>query len=207
MTNLEELLPLYALGVLDPEDERIIEQALVERPDLAKEISAYRETAAELAALVVPIKPSAHVQRRLMSAVGGGRFEPFIATFGKIFDVTAEKGRELLAWIEDPTKWEDMNPFAQVIHFPAGPACVGADTGFVRVAPGGTFPYHSHGGTEVSLILAGSATTSDGKVLRAGDEVFEEPGTAHDIENTGSEDFIYASRVYGVDYSISKATK
>lgn len=207
MTNLEELLPLYALGVLDPEEERAIEKALVERPDLAGELDAYRDTSAELIGLVAPIKPSPHVKLRLMSAISGGRFERFTAVFSKIFDVTADKGRELLAWIEDPTKWEDMNPFAKVIHFPAGPACVGADTGFVRVAPGGTFPYHSHNGTEISLILAGTATTSDGKVLRAGDEVFEEPGTAHDIENTGSEDFIYASRVYGVDYSTPKPTK
>jgi mannose-6-phosphate isomerase-like protein (cupin superfamily) len=207
MMNLEELLPLYALGVLDPEDERAIEHALVERPVLAAEISAYRETAGELAALVAPIKPSAHVKQRLMSAASGGRFERFTAVFARIFDVTADKGRELLAWIEDPTKWEAMPPFAQVIHFPAGPACVGADTGFVRVAPGGTFPYHGHNGTEISLILAGTATTSDGKTLRAGDEVFEEPGTAHDIENTGSEDFIYASRVYGVDYSAQKPTR
>ncbi len=202
--NLEELLPLYALGALDPEDARAVERALVERPDLATEVDAFRETAAELFVLAEPVRPSPHVKHRLMSALTGGRFAGLAAAFAKIFDVTAEKGRELLAWIEDPTKWEPMNPLAQVIHFPAGPACVGADTGFVRVAPGGTFPYHAHGGSEVSLILAGSAVTSDGKVLRAGDEVSEEAGTAHDLTNTGDEDFIYASRVYGVDYNVTK---
>lgn len=202
--NLDELLPLYALGALDAEDARAVERALVEQPDLAAELEQYRDTAAELFVLAEPVRPSEHVRRRLMSAVSGGRFAAFAATFAKIFDVTAEKSRELMAWIEDPSKWEVMTPFAQVIHFPAGPACAGADTGFVRVAPGGTFPYHGHGGSEVSLILAGTAVTSDGKVLRAGDEVSEEPGTAHDLTNTGDEDFIYASRVYGVDYSVTK---
>lgn len=205
--NIEELLPLYALGVLAPEEERAVERALVEQPHLAAEIQIFRDTAAELAGLTAPVKPSAHVKRRLMSAVGGGRFERFTGVFARMFDVTAEKARELLAWIEDPTKWERMDAVSEVIHFPAGPACAGADTGFVRVAPGGTFPYHAHGGDEVSIVLAGSAVTSDGKVLNVGDEVSEVPGTAHDIANTGTEDFIYASRVYGVDYSVTKPAK
>lgn len=205
--NIEELLPLYALGVLAPEEVRAVERAMAEQPHLAAEMEIFRETAAELAGLAAPVRPSEHVRRRLMSSIGGGRFERFTAVFARMFDVTVETGRELLAWIEDPSKWEKMDAVSQVIHFPAGPACAGADTGFVRVAPGGTFPYHAHGGSEVSLVLAGSAVTSDGKVLRVGDEVSEEPGTAHDIANTGTEDFIYASRVYGVDYSVTKPAK
>lgn len=205
--NIEELLPLYALGALAPEEERAVERALAEQPHLAAEIQIFRDTAAALAGLATPVKPSAHVKRRLMSAVGGGRFERFTGVFARMFDVTVEKARELLAWIEDPSKWERMDATSEVIHFPAGPACAGADTGFVRVAPGGTFPYHAHGGDEVSIVLAGSAVTSDGKVLNVGDEVSEVPGTAHDITNTGAEDFIYASRVYGVDYSVTKPAK
>jgi quercetin dioxygenase-like cupin family protein len=205
--NIEELLPLYALGVLAPEEVRAVERALAEQPHLAAEMEIFRDTAAELAGLAPTVKPSPHVKRRLMSAVSGGRFDRFTAVFAKMFDVTAEKARELMAWIEDPTKWERMDGTSEVIHFPAGPACAGADTGFVRVAPGGTFPYHAHGGDEVSLILAGTAVTSDGKVLRTGEEVSERPGTAHDIVNTGTEEFIYASRVYGVDYSVTKPAK
>jgi mannose-6-phosphate isomerase-like protein (cupin superfamily) len=207
MMDLQELLPLYALGILAPEEQSFVEQAIAEQPALAAELAQYQDTAAELFVLTPPVAPSAHVKHRLMSSIGAGRFERFTAAFARIFDVTAEKGRELLGWVEDPSRWEVMDAVAKVIHFPAGPACAGADTGFVRVAPGGTFPYHGHGGHEISIILAGSAITSDGKVLRAGDEVSEEPGTAHDLSNTGEEDFIYASRVYGVDYSVPKPQK
>jgi quercetin dioxygenase-like cupin family protein len=205
--DIQELLPLYALDMLEGEEKRAVEHALAERPELAAEMAAFHSTAAELFVLTEPVKPGAHVKMRLLSSIGGGRFERFTATFAKIFDVTMDKGRELLGWIEDPSKWEAFDSVAKVIHFPAGPACAGADTGFVRVAPGGTFPYHGHGGSEVSLILSGTAVTSDGKVLRAGDEVSEEPGTAHDLANTGDEDFIYASRVYGVDYTVAKPEK
>ncbi len=204
MTDIHELLPLYALDMLEGEEKRAVEHALAEQPELAAEMAAFQDTAAELFILAEPLKPGAHVKMRLLSSIGGGRFERFTATFARLFDVTAEKARELLGWIEDPSKWEVVDPFAKVIHFPAGPACAGADTGFVRVVPGGTFPYHGHGGSEVSIILSGSAITSDGKVLRAGDEVSEEPGTAHDLTNSGDEDFIYASRVYGVDYNVTK---
>src|SRR5262245_55797776 len=157
--NIEELLPLYALGVLAPEEERAVERAIAEQPHLAAEMQIFRETAAELAGLATPVAPPDHVRRRLMSSIGGGRFERFVAVFARMFDVTVETGRELLGWVEDPSKWEKVDAFSEVIHFPAGPACAGADTGFVRVVPGGTFPYHGHGGSEVSLVLAGSAVT------------------------------------------------
>jgi hypothetical protein len=205
--DLQELLPLYALGILAPEEASFVERAIAEQPELAAELAQYQDTAAELFVLTPPVAPSDHVKKRLMSSVGIGRFERFTALFARLFDVTADKGRELLGWIEDPSKWEAVDAVAKVIHFPDGPACAGADTGFVRIAPGGTFPYHGHGGLEVSIILAGSAITSDGKVLRAGDEVSEEPGTAHDVSNTSDQDYIYASRVYGVDYTVTKPQK
>jgi anti-sigma factor ChrR (cupin superfamily) len=206
MMDIQELLPLYALGILDPEERSAVERALADQPHLAADLDEFRATVGELSSMVEPIAPSDHVRRRLMISIGGGRFERFLAQFTKIFDLTAEAGRELLAWIEDPTKWEAMCPTAQVIHFSAGPACGGADTRFVRVAPGGTFPYHGHGGTEVTLVLAGSAITSDGKVLQLGDEVLELAGSAHDITNAGDDDFIYATRVYDVDHSVPKPT-
>jgi putative transcriptional regulator len=204
MMDLHELLPLYALGVLAPEEVAAVERALREQPHLAHDVAEYRATTGELASMLTPIKPSAHVRQRLMSSVGGGRFEKFLSAFGRIFDVTAEAGREVLAWIEDPTKWEVMNPTCRVIHFPAGPACAGADTGIVCISPGGTFPYHGHSGIEITLVLAGAALGSDGRVLRAGDEITEEPGHAHELTNTGDGDFIYASRVYGLDYNVPK---
>jgi hypothetical protein len=202
--DLHELLPLYALGVLAPEEVAAVERALQDQPHLADDVAEYRATTAELASMLTPVKPSAHVRQRLMSSIGGGRFERLLSAFSRIFDVPADAARELLAWIEDPTKWEVMNPHCRLIHFPAGPACVGADTGIVCISPGGTFPYHGHSGIEITLVLAGTAVTNDGAVLRVGDEITEEPGHTHDLTNTGEGDFIYASRVYGLDYNVPK---
>ena len=200
MIDLEELLPLYALGVLAPEEATAVERALAQEPRLVSKLAQYQATAEELFSAELRVAPSLDVKARLMSSIGAGRFERFAARFAKVFDVTLDGARELLAWIDNPGKWEPMNALSKVIHFPAGPACAGADTGFVSIAPGGTFPYHRHGGDEVTLVLAGSAVDSTGKVLREGDQIEELPGTHHDLTNTGQEDFLYASRVYGLDY-------
>ncbi len=205
MMDLHELLPLYALGVLSPEENQAVERALAEDPRLRAELAQYRATADDLLLALPSVAPSPEVLARLQTSIGAGRFERFSAVFAKIFDVTVDAGRELLGWIDNPSKWEVVNELAQVIHFPAGPACAGADTGFVRVAPGGTFPYHRHGGDELTLVLAGTAVDSTGKVLRVGDEIYtEQPGTEHDLTNHGTEDFLYAARVYGLDYDVKK---
>lgn len=205
MMDMEELLPLYALGVLAPEEAAAVERALAEQPALRAELRQLQATADALVLAVAPEEPSPEVRARLLSSIGAGRFERFAATMAKIFDVTLDGARELLGWIDNPAKWEPMNALSRVIHFPAGPACAGADTGFVCIAPGGTFPYHRHVGEEVTIVLAGSAVDSNGKILRAGDEIyFEDPETQHDLTNHGQEDFLYAARVFGLDYDCKK---
>lgn len=204
MMDMHELLPLYALGVLTPEEAAAVEQALASQPQLRRELAQYQATAGELALGVAPMAPSEEVRQRLLSSIGAGRFERFATAMARLFDVTLDGARELLAWIDNPAKWEPMNELAKVIHFPAGPACAGADTGFVVIAPGGTFPYHRHGGDEVTLVLAGRAIDSNGRVLTVGDEISEPPGTQHDLTNDGTEDFLYAARVYGLDYDVKK---
>jgi Cupin domain len=199
-----DLLPLYALRALAADDVASVEQLLAEQPSLRPQLEVFRAVAAELAILTPPVVPSAHVRTRLLASVGAGRFEHFTAAFSKIFDLTADGARQLLAWIDDPTKWQQVMPHFAVIHFAGGPACAGADTGFVRLAPGGVFPYHAHGGEELTLVLAGSAMTSDGHLLRAGDQLREVAGTAHDFVSSELEDFIYATRVFGVQFGIAK---
>ena len=204
MTDIKELLPLYALGVLPPEETSLIEKLLREQPQLATSLAAYQATAGELALAVTPVAPSPHVRVRLLASIGAGRFESLTPAFRRIFDLTVDGARALMAWIDDPSKWQQVMPHFAAIHFAGGPACVGADTGFVRLAPKSTFPYHAHRGEELTLVIAGTALTSDGKSLRAGDEVLEPGGSAHDLTNTGDEDFIYATRAFGVQFGIAK---
>jgi hypothetical protein len=199
-----DLLPLHALGALPPDDLAAVDEMLANRPRLRADLEVFRAVAAELAILVPPVTPSAHVRGRLLASAGAGRFERFTAAFAKLFDVTADGARELLAWIDDPTKWQQAMPQLAAIHFAGGPACAGADTGFVRLTPGGAFPYHLHRGEETTLVLAGSARTSDGILLQAGDQRLEMPGTAHDFVSSGPEDLIFASRAFGVQFGLPK---
>lgn len=204
MTEIQELLPLYALGVLPPDESALVEKMLREQPQLLSSLEAYRGTAGELMLAVPPVMPSPHVRVRLLASIGAGRFEGFMPKFRHMFDLTVDGARALLAWIDDPSKWQQVMPHFAAIHFAGGPACRGADTGFVRLAPHSTFPYHAHRGEELTLVLAGTALTSDGKNLRAGDEILETAGTAHDLTNTGDDDFIYATRAFGVQFGIAK---
>jgi putative transcriptional regulator len=202
--DIRELLPLYALGVLPPDEVSLVEKLLVDQPQLAISLEAYRATAGDLMLAVTPVTPSDHVRVRLLASIGAGRFEKLTPAFRRIFDLPLEGARALMAWIDDPSKWQQVMPHFAAIHFAGGPACVGADTGFIRLAPHATFPYHGHRGEELTLVISGTAVTSDGKHLKAGDEILEPPGTAHDLTNTGDDDFIYATRGFGVQFGITK---
>ena len=92
------------------------------------------------------------------------------------------------------------SPSSGPVHFAGGPACATADRGFIRIAPGCTFPWHTHRGEEVSIILAGTLRDHSGKLLAPGDELVQAQGSQHDISAEGDEDVIFAARAYnGID--------
>jgi hypothetical protein len=160
--------------------------------------------------LLAPVPPAPTVRARLMDSIaavpaGPGVFEKFAARFAQIFDVTIERARELFAQACDPASWEPgPGPGSWLIHFQAGPAVAGADTGFVKTAPGVRFPWHHHHGHEQNLILAGEAVDSHSGRLRPGDEPAMDTGSEHDFTVVGDEYFVYAVRVYGVDFDVPR---
>jgi putative transcriptional regulator len=195
--DVRELLPLFALGVLDADEASEVERAVAADPALAAELAAYRDAAALIAA---PVEPAPDVKARLLASVGGGRFERFSARFAQLFDVTVEKARELLGLVERPASWENPLPGIGLVHFSGGPLCATADCGFIRIAPGCTFPWHTHRGEEVSLILAGTLRDHSGKLLRPGDELVQAEGSQHDLSAAGDQDVIFAARAFnGID--------
>src|SRR4051812_13897209 len=152
-TDIRELIPLYALGVLDTAEAQVVERAVAADPALAAELAAYQRTAE---GMVAPIAPSPAVHARLMASLGGGAFEKFSSKMASLFDVTVDRARELLGLIERPASWEAAAPGVGLVHFDGGPMWAAADCGFVRLAPHAAFPLHTHAGEEVSLILAGT---------------------------------------------------
>ena len=130
-----------------------------------------------------------------------GPLARFAAALGRLIDVSTDRARALLRWVEDETRWEALAPGCQAIHLPGGVATVGADVGFVRVGPGVAFPYHRHIGEEVVLVLAGGYRDSDGTVRRAGDLVPAPDDSAHGFVALDDQPLIYAVVTYGVDFS------
>jgi mannose-6-phosphate isomerase-like protein (cupin superfamily) len=196
--DIRELLPLYALGILEPDELQSVEQAVARDPRLAAELAAYQDTASQLAS---PIEPSPAVRSRLLASAGGGPLERFAQRLGTLFDVTVERARELLGLIERPASWEPQAPGIALVHFDGGAAYAAADCGFIRIAPGAVFPFHKHVGDEACVILEG--TLYDGtndRLFEAGEEYFQPAGTEHALINKGSVDCVFAARaMHGIE--------
>ncbi len=203
--DLRELLPLFALGLLDADEEDAVRRAIGADPALLDELRAYQAVADELGPIGADSPPpSAAVRSRLLASIEPGPYQRFAARMAAIFDVAASRASDLLGWIDDPARWEAMVPGVRLIHFPAGPACTGADTGFVSVAPGTTFPWHQHDGEEHVLVLDGAADDASGRRLEVGDEVVMAAGSAHDFTALPGRPFVYAVRVFGVRFDVDK---
>jgi hypothetical protein len=187
--DIRELLPLYAIGSLTEDEAADVERAVATDRALAAELDSYL-------GLILPVAPSPDVKARLLASVGGGRFERFVDRMTSLFDVSVDRARELLALVERPASWEHPIPGVSLIHFNGGPACANADCGFVRIAAGCKFPWHTHRGEEVNLILVGTVRDADGRLFRVGEELVEQHGSAHDL-TAGEEDVVYVARATG----------
>lgn len=193
--DIRELLPLYALGVLEVDEVNAVERAMAHDPALVGELTQYQDATAALATVVAPVPPAPHVLKRLMTSVGGGRFEVFSARLARLFDVTVERARELLSLIDRPDAWKPQLPGVALVHFEGGPSTVGADCGFVRIEPGMTFPMHAHLGEEVTLVLAGQfLDVASNRTSGPGDDCTQLPGTTHDLKCISAEACLYATR-------------
>jgi putative transcriptional regulator len=195
MADVRELLPLYALGILESDETMLVERAIAGDAALAAELAAYHQTADALGAAIQPVAPPPAVVQRLLASVGGGRFEAFSARMAMLFDVTVDRARELLGLIERPASWVPQIPGISLVHFDGGPSATAADCGFVRIAPGAVFPPHTHLGEEVVTILSGRIrdVTND-RMIGPGEDYVQTEGTTHSLVCVGDEDCIYASR-------------
>lgn len=173
--------------------------------------SAEAEAAEALTSLAValpPATPSPGLRDRLLaSARGPARFAPFIDRLARMVDLAGERVQALLASLTprpsgpdlaDRGTWQPSPaPHIHLVHFDGGPACAGADVGFVRVDAGTTFPDHRHVGEETVLVLQGSYRDSDGTLVRAGDIVKKSADSHHHFTAGPDEPLIYAVVVFG----------
>ena len=199
--DVRELLPLYALGILEADEAGAVERAIAGDAALAAELASYQQTAGAIGTALEPVAPAPEVKQRLLASVGGGRFEAFAARLGRMYDVTLERAREILGLIERPASWiPQVVPGISFVDFEGGPATAGADCGFVRLTPGTVFPPHTHIGEEATTILSGQIHDPvHNRTLGPGEDCLMTPGTTHYWVCIGDEDCIYASRSGGIE--------
>lgn len=193
--DVRELLPLYALGLLEGDEAATVERAIAGDAALAAELGTYQDAAGSLGEGLAPVTPSPDIKARLLASVGGGRFEAFATRMAGLFEVTVERARELLGLIERPASWVTQLPGIALIHFEGGPALANADCGFLRVAAGTIFPPHTHLGDEMVTVLAGQMKDLvSGHIVNPGEDYGQKTGTTHYFQAVGDEELIYASR-------------
>lgn len=204
--DVHELLPLHALGALDPDEAALVEAAIAGDASLRAQLDGYREVAHALGAALEPVRPAPEVRGRLFASLDEAckppRLDRFAARIGQLFDVSLEKARMFLGWVDEPRRWspEPGYPSVLLIHLPAGPAWAGADCGLVQMQPGARFPLHDHKGQEVTLVLQGTGIDSSGTRLEPGVELVLEPGHPHEYSvDPGSEPYVFAVRFYGIE--------
>ncbi len=148
--------------------------------------------------MIQPVAPSPEVLSRLMASVGGGRFDAFAARVARMYDVAADRGRELLGLIDRAASWvPQVVPGLSFVDFEGGPATAGADCGFVRLAPGAIFPPHTHLGEEMTLVLSGRIQDLANNItLGPGDDYIRAEGSTHYLLCLGDEPCIYATRAH-----------
>jgi quercetin dioxygenase-like cupin family protein len=194
--DVRELLPLYALGILEADEASVVERAVADDAELAAELAAYQQTADALGAAIQPVAPSPEVERRLRASIGAGRFEALSGRMAKLFEVSVDRARELLGLIERPASWvPQVVPGISLIHFEGGPGLETADCGFVRIAAGAVFPPHTHLGDEIVTVLLGEVhdVTND-RFVKAGEDYVQAEGTMHYLVCVGTEDCVFATR-------------
>lgn len=155
-----------------------------------------------LAGGLSPLASPTSLRDRLLGTAGGPhRFLPFLDRSMALFDLPESETEGHLRSVDDPDAWEDMLPGVRYRDFDGGPALGEAHVGLVRLAPGETFPHHSHVGEERVLILQGEVEDDQGRRYRAGDLVVSADGTAHEVHVVGDQEAIYAAVVTAIVFT------
>lgn len=133
-----------------------------------------------LLALVDDAPAPASVLQALLQEVAGPWWAPFVRRGASLLDVDGDTMGALFAGMDDAGRWmPGPGDGIELFHIDAGPAVAGAITGFVRLAPGATFPHHRHIGFEDVVVLQGSFI-DDGVEVFAGMEAPRPPSSAHE---------------------------
>lgn len=191
-TQLTEL----ALGLSALDQREALERALRASPNLQRRF-AQIHAALESVALNQPaIMSGDALRQRVMQAIEPAtRFAGFVERCAALFDLDAERARELLSSIDDATQpgWRASGiPGVTILKFSGGPRVANATCGLVRVKPGRLFPAHRHRGAERVLVLQGFARDDAGHLFAPGDIARWHAGSSHTLRATDDAPLVFA---------------
>lgn len=145
--------------------------------------------------------PSTDLRQRLLQRAGGpDRFLPFLDRMMELFDLPESGAQAQLAFIDQPDAWEDMLPGIRYRDFEGGPAVGEAHGGLVRLAPGVSFPRHTHVGEERVLVLQGELEDEHGHRYRAGDLIVSADQSSHELQVVSNNEVVYAALVIALQF-------
>jgi anti-sigma factor ChrR (cupin superfamily) len=206
--DVQERLPEYVLGTLSPSEMQEIEALVALSPSLRREVDVLTEALSGTASALHPLQPSAGVRARLLASLDSNaatRFAPFVAELTRLYDLSAEAIRALLARVDDAAAWLTFAPGIRYQHFLPGPRLLGApgvEAGLVRLSPGTTFFRHRHlAGPEVTFVLQGTMRDGDRR-FGPGSVLTREPGSVHDYaaeHAAGGEDLVIVVLHHGIE--------
>lgn len=172
--RLPDLVPLYALGSLEPDEMQEVEQGIKSGGIPVDLVSAMFKTIAFLAESETAAfpEPRRGLRTKILSAVGD---EPA---------VDRAVVREQVFVMENDGEWVDMMPGIR-IKILWTDKDVGRITFLARLEPGANYPSHRHRGVEECLVIEGDLRM-DETVLHAGDYTVAFADNVHTV--TRSED-------------------
>lgn len=180
LERARDLLPEYALGGLTDAERAEVDRALEDSSDLRAELAEINDAFGGLAEGLEPITPPPEVKDRLFASIDESPYLPFVADLAKYCDLALEKMQQVLQLAKDPSAWiPGPMPGIDIIHFDHGPACTGADTGYVRMPANFTFPRHRHLGSEINYVVEGRIIDDDGTVYGPGEAMVNGPERIH----------------------------
>ncbi|MDJ0620102.1 MAG: cupin domain-containing protein [Calothrix sp. MO_192.B10] len=161
--NFSELAALYALDILDEPDCHLVEQAVLNSPELKIELVELRNAAGAIAYSVPDVTMAVDLKQRLFQRINS---EPSI---------------EALKEQATQVTWKPYS-IAGVMR---GILNVDEEKGeiscFLRCAANVRFPQHGHMGNEEIVVLEGDLTI-DGKLYTTGDRIYSFSSTIHQPE-------------------------
>lgn len=182
-TRLQELAAAYALGALERPDAARLEALAASDPDIRGEVDAFLTVARQLVGRVIPVAPPPELRSAILARIRStpqlgrgpaGEAKPESAPLSEVPTPDVSGFRFIRP---DEAEWVSLSPGLRTQTLATNVRSNYAMV-YLELAPGATYPQHSHSGNEELFVVSGDLV-SEGHTLKAGDFFHSESGTVH----------------------------